>query len=104
MNRREQSSLNTLVTGAAGYIGSICAEVLLARGMNVIALDSLLEGHTAAVPPSAVFCNVDLGNREQIEGVFKQHKIDAVMHFAAEALVASFMRPTSPAASIFWTP
>ena len=45
--------MNILVTGAAGYIGSICAEVLLSRGMNVVALDSLLEGHIAAVPQGA---------------------------------------------------
>jgi len=80
--------LNILVTGAAGYIGSVCSEVLLARGMRVIALDSLLEGHRAAVPPNATFCQVDLGDRPQLEAVFSQNKIDAVMHFAAEALVA----------------
>jgi len=83
--------VNILVTGAAGYIGSVCAEVLLARGMNVIALDSLIEGHKVAVPAAAKFCEVDLGNREQLESVFAQHKIDAVMHFAAEALVAKSM-------------
>jgi len=87
--------LNILVTGAAGYIGSICAEVLVSRGMKVIALDSLIEGHLCAVPPEAAFCQVDLGNREQLEGVFSQHKIDAVMHFAAEALVAKSMKEPS---------
>src|SRR5260370_16349389 len=56
--------------------------------MSVIALDSLLEGHRPAVPPGAIFCQADLANRPQIEAVFSQHKIDAVMHFAAEALVA----------------
>ncbi len=80
--------MNILVTGAAGYIGSVCAEVLISRSMSVIALDSLLEGHRAAVPPGAVFCQVDLANRLALEAVFTQHKIDAVMHFAAEALVA----------------
>jgi len=87
--------VNILVTGAAGYIGSICSEVLLARGMRVIALDSLVEGHRAAVPQGALFCQVDLGNRAQIESVFSQHKIDAVMHFAAEALVAKSVREPS---------
>lgn len=92
---QENISLNVLVTGAAGYIGSICSEVLLARGINVIALDSLLEGHREAVPREAIFCLVDLGVRSQIEDVFTQHKIDAVMHFAAEALVAKSVREPS---------
>lgn len=87
--------MNILVTGAAGYIGSVCAEVLLSRGMSVVALDSLVEGHRAAVPPGAIFCQVDLGNREQLERVFSQNKIDAVMHFAAEALVAKSVREPS---------
>ena len=87
--------MNILVTGAAGYIGSVCAEVLVARGMKVIALDSLLEGHRAAVPAEAEFCQVDLGNREKLETVFTQHKIDAVMHFAAEALVAKSVKEPS---------
>src|SRR6266571_2996453 len=53
--------------------------------MRVVALDSLLEGHRAAVPPGAIFCQTDLGDRAQIENVFSQHKIDAVMNFAGEA-------------------
>jgi UDP-glucose-4-epimerase GalE len=87
--------LNILVTGAAGYIGSIVSEVLLARGYQVVALDSLIEGHRAAVPAKAVFCHVDLAFRPHLEEVFKQNKIDAVMHFAAEALVAKSMREPS---------
>ncbi len=87
--------MNVLVTGAAGYIGSICTEVLLARGYQVIALDNLQEGHAAAVPPKAIFCRADLGVRTQIEEVFSKHKIDAVMHFAGEALVAKSVREPS---------
>jgi len=87
--------LNILVTGGAGYIGSICSEVLLDRGHRVIALDNLQEGHRAAVPPAAVFVEADLADRQQIEKVFATHKIHAVMHFAGEALVAKSVREPS---------
>ncbi len=63
--------------------------------MRVIALDSLLEGHRDAVPPGAVFCQADLADRPQLESVFSRHKLDAVMHFAAEALVAKSVREPS---------
>jgi len=87
--------LNVLVTGAAGYVGSICSEVLISRGMRVIALDNLQEGHRTAVPPDAVFYQRDLAIRSQIDEVFANHKIDAVMHFAGEALVAKSVREPS---------
>jgi UDP-glucose-4-epimerase GalE len=87
--------LNILVTGAAGYIGSVCSEILLTRGHNVIVLDNLQEGHRAAVPPAAKFVQVDLGIRAPLEEVFLQNKIDAVMHFAGEALVAKSVREPS---------
>jgi UDP-glucose 4-epimerase len=95
MHLEEICPLNILVTGAAGYIGSIVSEVLLARGFGVVALDSLVEGHREAVPLGAVFCHVDLSVRPHIEEVFNKNKIDAVMHFAAEALVAKSMREPS---------
>ena len=87
--------MNILVTGGAGYIGSICTEVLLARGHQVIALDNLLEGHRSAVPPAASFVLADLADRSQIEKAFSAHKIDAVMHFAGEALVGKSVREPS---------
>lgn len=87
--------MNILVTGVAGYIGSIVSEVLLARGEKVIALDNLQEGHREAVPSDAMFCLADLAIRSQIEDVFSQNKIDAVMHFAGEALVAKSVREPS---------
>lgn len=87
--------MQILVTGAAGYIGSICSEVLLARGHQVIALDSLVEGHRAAVPPGATFVHAELADRSQIEKIFSAHKIEAVMHFAGEIQVAKSVREPS---------
>jgi len=79
--------MNVLVTGAAGYVGSISAEALVERGYKVVALDNLAEGHRQAVPPQARFWKCDLSNRKQLARVFSSQPIDAVMHFAAESLV-----------------
>ena len=87
--------MNILVTGGAGYIGSVCSEVLLSRGYGVVVLDNLVEGHRAAVPPGAIFCQADILVRTQVEDVFSTHKIDAVMHFAGETLVAKSVREPS---------
>ena len=87
--------MNVLITGAAGYIGSICAEILTARGLNVVALDNLREGHRAAVPPEARFFEADLGDRLRLNEVFAQCQIDAVMHFAGEAVVEKSVREPS---------
>jgi UDP-glucose 4-epimerase len=79
--------MKILVTGAAGYIGSVCSEVLLGRGHSVVALDDLSEGHREAVDPRAQFCQANLHDMEAVSEVFKTNKIDAVMHFAALCLV-----------------
>jgi UDP-glucose 4-epimerase len=84
--------MNVLVTGAAGYIGSVCTEVLLSRGHDVIAVDDLSEGHREAVAPGAIVCECALGNREALESVFSAHRIGAVMHFAARCLVEESVR------------
>lgn len=79
--------MRILVTGAAGYIGSVCSEVLLDRGHAVLALDDLSEGHRKAVDPRAQFCQANLHDLEAVSEIFKAGKIDAVMHFAALCLV-----------------
>lgn len=84
--------MNILVTGAAGYIGSVCTEALLDRGHSVVALDDLSEGHKEAIDPRAVFCRVNLHDLESLNSVFLTHKIGAVMHFAALCLVEESVR------------
>jgi UDP-glucose 4-epimerase len=84
--------MKILVTGAAGYIGSVCTETLLGRGHNVIALDDLSEGHREAVDPRASFCRVNLHDFDALNEVFQVNEIDAVMHFAALCLVEESVR------------
>jgi len=79
--------MNILVTGGAGYIGSVLNEELVAQGHRVVVIDNLARGHRAAVVPEAVFIQADLGNREALEDVFKRHRVDAVMHLAADTSV-----------------
>lgn len=84
--------MKILVTGAAGYIGSVCTEALIERGHSVIALDDLSEGHQEAVDSRAVFCCVNLHDSEALSAVFQKHPVDAVMHFAALCLVEESVR------------
>ena len=78
--------MRVLVTGGAGYIGSIVAQQLLARGDDVTVLDSLYRGHRAAIPEGAAFEQVDLLDVEATRRAVDQG-FDGVLHFAALALV-----------------
>ncbi len=84
--------MNVLVTGGAGYIGSIVAEALLEEGQRVIVYDSLERGHRAAVPSEAAFVQGDIADRPRLERVFKQYQVEAVMHFAAYILAGESMQ------------
>jgi UDP-glucose 4-epimerase len=79
--------MNLLVTGGAGYIGSVCAELLLEKGHAVVVVDNLQEGHREAVLPEAVFYEGDFGDWELLQEIFQAHAIDAVIHFAAETTI-----------------
>jgi UDP-glucose 4-epimerase len=84
-----------LVTGGAGYIGSICVEELINRGFEVSVFDNLTEGHAKAVDPRADFYQGDLADRSVLQHAFGEVKPDAVMHFAANALVGESMENPS---------
>lgn len=79
--------MKLLVTGGAGYIGSIVAQRLLADGHEVVVLDSLERGHRDAVPAGARLVEVDLRDAGAVRDAVAEG-FDAVLHFAAYALVA----------------
>ncbi len=78
--------MRVLVTGGAGYIGSVTAAVLLDRGHQVVVVDSLVNGYEDAVPAGARFVRADVLDRAALTDVFEQ-PLDGVLHFAARALV-----------------
>jgi UDP-glucose 4-epimerase len=87
--------MKIFVVGGAGYIGSICAELLLDEGQEVAIFDNLSEGHRRAVDSRATFIRGDLADRAQIQTALSKTRPDAVMHFAANALVGESMRDPS---------
>ena len=87
--------MKILVVGGAGYIGSVCAELLLDEGHQVGIFDNLSEGHRAAIDSRAEFVEGDLRDRQSIEKALAKHRPDAVMHFAASALVGESMQNPS---------
>ncbi|MDO4569952.1 MAG: UDP-glucose 4-epimerase GalE [Planctomycetia bacterium] len=79
--------MNILVTGGAGYIGSVTVEKLVEAGYDVVVFDNLYQGHRQAVHPKAVLVVGDLANPVAIDEVMKKYQPAAVMHFAAYSLV-----------------
>jgi UDP-glucose 4-epimerase len=75
--------MRVLVTGGAGYIGSVVADQLLGAGHQVTVIDNLSRGHRRAVPAAAELVIGDLSDKEKLDSLFRGQKFDAVMHFAA---------------------
>jgi UDP-glucose 4-epimerase len=80
-----------LVTGGAGYIGSIVVEQLVKAGESVIVFDNLYQGHQGAVHPEAIFVQGDLADAAAVNSVFETHQPEAIMHFASHTLVGESM-------------
>src|SRR5256886_6669669 len=87
--------MRILVVGGAGYIGSVCAELLLDQDHGVTIFDNLSEGHRRALDPRGEFVEGDLVDRQSIEKTLAKQRPDAVMHFAANALVGESMQNPS---------
>ena len=83
--------MNVLVTGGAGYIGSVCTEELLNAGHQVTVYDNLTEGHRSAVDPRAAFVQGDPVGENDLVGILKKAQPEAILHFAASALVGESM-------------
>ncbi len=76
-----------LVTGGAGYIGSVTVELLRARGEQVIILDNLVYGHREAIFADTPFYMGNIGDANLVKQIVRDHKIEACVHFAAFAYV-----------------
>ena len=74
--------MKVLITGGAGYIGSITNRVLMRRGIDTVVLDNLWTGHASSVPAGCPLIIEDIREHSKIKQAFEDHKFDAVMHFA----------------------
>ncbi len=88
--------MNILVTGGAGYIGSVVVEECVASGHTTVVIDDLSKGHREMVHENAAFVEGNIGNKAVVAETLAAHKVDAVIHMAAYSLVAESM--TDPAA------
>jgi UDP-glucose 4-epimerase len=80
--------MRVVVTGGAGYIGSVVAAQLVAAGYEVTVVDDLSTGHRDAVPPGARFVEAEIA---EIGDLFAEHRTEAVLHFAGKSLVGESM-------------
>lgn len=79
--------MRILVTGGAGYIGSVVAEELIKDGHEVVVYDNLVKGHRDAIPPGTAFVQANLMDGVALRETLSQHSIEAVVHMAAHSLV-----------------
>src|ERR1700722_1122893 len=85
----------TLVTGGAGYIGSVTVERLRAKGEKVVVLDDLARGHREALDADIAFYQGNIADRTLLSRIVREHEIESCVHFAALAYVGESV--TDPA-------
>jgi UDP-glucose 4-epimerase len=79
--------MTVLVTGGCGYIGSHTVWALTDRGETVVVLDDLSTGFEWAIPPEATLVRGDIGDRDLLDRVIREHGVDAIVHFAGSIIV-----------------
>jgi UDP-glucose 4-epimerase len=84
--------MRVLVTGGAGYVGSVIVEALAAAGHDPVVYDSLVKGHADAVAPGVALVRGDIRDTERVRRALGDHSIDAVVHMAALAEVEESVR------------
>jgi UDP-glucose 4-epimerase len=84
--------VRVLVTGGAGYIGSVVAERLVEEGHETTVLDDFSKGHREAVPRGCAVVEVDLRDRPALVAALRGRRVDVVMHMAASSLVGESMQ------------
>lgn len=87
--------MNVLVTGGAGYIGSVIVEGLAQQGHRVVVLDNLAKGHRQAVIEPAILATIDLAQTDALRRLLVEQQIEAVVHMAADSLVGESMQQPS---------
>ena len=80
-----------MVTGAAGYIGSVVVQALLRSGYDILGIDNLTRGHRAAIDEGMTFYRVSSGDSTAVERIMEQSPVDAVVHLAGYAQAAESM-------------
>lgn len=88
--------MRVIVTGGAGYIGSVATRQLAARGDEVVVVDNLSQGHRAAVPDGVRLEHLDTTDRDRLVALFQEVRPAAVLHFAALTIAPESVRDPLP--------
>jgi UDP-glucose 4-epimerase len=88
--------VRVIVTGGAGYIGSVATRALASRGEDVVVIDNLAQGHRAAVSNQILVVDLDITDVAGVLDVFRAHRPDAVLHFAALTIAPESVRDPAP--------
>ena len=84
--------MNILITGGAGYIGSVTANYLIDNGHKIFLIDNLSTGNKKNIPKKCQFFKSNITNRKILSKIFKKNRIDIVLHFAAYIDVAESIK------------